>query len=129
MSRSRRRQSGESLVGGAVGLVLLSSLVSSNSEGVSKALSSLLGGLLILGITAASVWVGWRLWRRLRTPRARELSECFEAVHSMSGTQFEVFMAERFRALGHKAVILREQEIGASTSSWTAAANASPCSA
>ena len=101
MSKSRRRQSGGSLVGGAIGLMLLLSLVISNGEGFSKALSSLLGGLLILGITADGVWVAWRLWRRLRTPKARELSERFEAVRSMSGAQFEVFMADLFRALGH----------------------------
>ena len=106
MSKSRRRQSGGSLVGGAIGLMLLLSLVISNGEGFSKALSSLLGGLLILGITADGVWVAWRLWRRLRTPKARELSERFEALRSMSGTQFEVFMADLFGALGHTAVVL-----------------------
>ena len=35
----------------------------------------------------------------------------------MSGAQFEVFMADLFRALGHKAVVLGEQATRASTSS------------
>lgn len=106
MSNSRRRQSGGSLVGGAIGLVVLLGLVSPNRKGLTEALDSLLGGLLTLGITAAGVWVAWHLWRRLRTLKARELSKRFEAVRSMSGAQFEVFMADLFRALGHNAVVL-----------------------
>jgi hypothetical protein len=106
MSKSTRRQSGGSLVGGALGLVVLLSFLSSNSEGFSKALGALLGGALFLGTTAAAIWVAWRLWRRLGTPRARDLHKRFEAVRSMSGTQFEVFMADLFRALGHRAVVL-----------------------
>ena len=96
MSKSRR-QSGGSLVGGVIGLVVLLYLVSPNRDGVIEALDVLLGGLLLLGITAAGVWVAWHLWRRLRTPKARELSKRFEAVRSMSGAQFEVFMADLFR--------------------------------
>jgi hypothetical protein len=68
MSKSTRRQSGGSLVGGAIGLVVLLSFLSSNSEGFSKALGALLGGALFLGTTAAAIWVAWRLWRRLGTP-------------------------------------------------------------
>jgi len=48
MSKSRRKQSGGSLVGGVVGLVVLLGLVSSNGEGLTEALSAPLGGLLIL---------------------------------------------------------------------------------
>ena len=48
MSKSRRKQSGGSLVGGAVGLVVLLGLVSSDGDGFTEALSALLGGLLIL---------------------------------------------------------------------------------
>jgi hypothetical protein len=69
MSKSRRRQSGGSLVGGAVGIVVLIGLVSPNREELTEVLFALLGGLLILGITATAIWVAWRLWRRLRTPQ------------------------------------------------------------
>ena len=106
MSRTRRTESGGSLVGGAIGLAVLLSLVSSNGEGLTEALGALLGGLLLTGTIAAVVWVAWRLWRRLRTPTAREHSRRFEAIRSMSGAEFEVFMADLFRALGHKAVVL-----------------------
>jgi len=106
MSKSRRRQSGGSLVGGAVGLVVLLGLVSSNGKGLGVGLGALLGGFLLLGITAVGVWVAWRLWRRLRTPKARELSRRFETVRSISGAQFEVFRADLFKALGLKAVVL-----------------------
>jgi restriction system protein len=106
MSKSRRRQFGGSLVGGVVGLVVLLGLVSSTGEGFSQGFGVLFVGILLLGITAAAVWVAWRLWRRLRTPTARELSGRFEAVRSMSGAQFENFMANLFGALGHKAVVL-----------------------
>jgi hypothetical protein len=61
MSKSRRRQSGGSLVGGAVGLVVLLGLVSSTGEGFSQGFGVLLAGILLLGITAAAVWVAWRL--------------------------------------------------------------------
>jgi hypothetical protein len=53
MSNSRRRQSGGSLAGGVVGLVVLLGLLSPNREGLTEVLFTLLGGLLILGITAA----------------------------------------------------------------------------
>ena len=129
MSKSRRRQSGGSLVGGAIGLVVLLSFLSSNSEGFSKALGALLGGTLFLGITAAAIWVAWRLWRRIGTPRARDLHKRFEAVRSMSGTDSEVFMADLFRALGHKAVLMGGAGDQGVDIVVVAVANAWPCSA
>jgi len=69
-------------------------------------LDTLLGWLLAIGIVVTVVWMTWRLWRRLRTPTALGLSRRFDAVRSMSGAQFEVFVADLFRAMGHKAVVL-----------------------
>jgi restriction system protein len=86
--------------------VVLLGIVLSNGEGLGKGLGALLGGCLLLGTIAAAVWVAWRLWRRLRTPTARELSRRFAAVRSMNGAEFEVFMTDLFRAPGHKAVVL-----------------------
>src|SRR5215212_4205659 len=105
MPRSTKR-SGGSLIGGAMALVLLLGLASSNGEGSIAGLAALLGWLITIGIVFAIAWVAWRLWRRLRTPTAKELSRRFQAVRSMSGAEFEVFVADLFKALGHKAVVL-----------------------
>ena len=86
--------------------MVLLGILSPNGEGFSDALVPLLGGILLCGITAATVLAAWRLWRRLRTPKARELNRRFEVVRAMSGAQFEIFMADLFRAMGHKAVVL-----------------------
>jgi restriction system protein len=86
--------------------VLLLSLASSNGEGSIAGLAALLGWLLTIGIVLSIAWLAWYLWRRLRTPTAKELSRRFQAVRSMSGAEFEVFVADLFGALGHKAVVL-----------------------
>ena len=90
--------SGGSLIGGVIAIVLLLSLASSNGR--------LLGWLLTIGIVLSIAWLAWYLWRRLRTSTAKELSRRFQAVRSMSGAEFEVFVADLFGALGHKAVVL-----------------------
>jgi restriction system protein len=86
--------------------VVLLSFVLPNGEGLIEGLNATLGGLLLIGIVVAVGWVAWWLWRRLRTPTARELSRRFEAVRSMSGAQFELFVADLFRAMGHQALVL-----------------------
>ena len=116
MPRSTKR-SGGSLIGGVIALVLLLSLVSSNGEGSIAGLAALFGWLIAIGIVLSIAWLAWYLWRRLRTPTAKELSRRFQAVRSMSGAEFEVFVADLFGALGHKAVVLGEQETRASMSS------------
>jgi restriction system protein len=85
---------------------VLLSIVSPDGAGTIEGLNALLGGLLLVGMIVAIALVAWRLWRRLRTPTAWELSRRFGAVRSMSGGQFEVFVADLFRAMGHKAVVL-----------------------
>jgi restriction system protein len=64
-----------------------------------------LGVLVLVGIAVVVVW----LVRRLSGPKtqtARELARRFELVRAMSGTQFEAFVADLFRAMGHRATVL-----------------------
>jgi len=86
--------------------VVLSSLVWRDSLEPMESLKLLFGGLLLIGSVVAALLVVWHLWNRPTTPTARELALRFEAVRSMSGAQFEVFVADLFRALGHQAVVL-----------------------
>ncbi len=85
---------------------MLLSIVSHDSMGLVEGLKWLLGGLLLMGVVVAVALVPWYLWNRPSTPTAEELSLRFEAVRSMSGAQFEVFVADLFRAMGHRAVVL-----------------------
>ncbi|CAA9453527.1 MAG: hypothetical protein AVDCRST_MAG58-1088 [uncultured Rubrobacteraceae bacterium] len=101
-----RKQPDRILGGGAIGVVALLSIVSHDSMGLMEGLKWLLGGLLLIGVVVAVALVPWYLWNRLTTPTAEELSLRFEAVRSMSGAQFEVFVADLFRAMGHRAVVL-----------------------
>jgi restriction system protein len=61
--------------------------------------------LVLVGILAAAVWLV-RSVSGPKTPTARELARRFEMVRAMSGPQFEVFVAELFRAMGHGATML-----------------------
>ena len=103
------------LSGGTLAFVVLLGFVSNSTMELTESLKWLLGGLLLIGSIVAVALVAWHLWSRPTTPTARELSLRFEAVRSMSGAQFEVFTADVFRAMGHQAVVLGEQEIRAST--------------
>ncbi len=61
--------------------------------------------LVLLGAVVVIVW----LLRRLagpKTPTARELAARFAGVSAMSGAQFEIFVADLFRAMGHPATVL-----------------------
>ena len=86
--------------------MVLFGFVSSSTMELTESLKWLLGGLLLIGSLVAIASVAWYLGNRPTTPTARELTSRFEAVRSMSGAQFEVFMADLFRALGHRAVVL-----------------------
>jgi restriction system protein len=61
--------------------------------------------LILLGVVLVVVWL---LWRRSRpkTPTAQELTARFEAVSTMSGGQFEIFVADLFRAMGHQTTVM-----------------------
>jgi len=61
--------------------------------------------LVLAGTVATVVWLV-RGVSEPKTPTARELARRFEIVRAMSGPQFEVFVAELFRAMGHRATML-----------------------
>jgi HJR/Mrr/RecB family endonuclease len=60
---------------------------------------------VLAGIVAAAVWLERRV-SGPKTPTARELARRFEVVRAMSGPQFEVFVADLFRAMGHGVTML-----------------------
>lgn len=101
-----QRQPDWILGGGALAVAVLSALVWRDSVGLMEGLKWLFVGLLLIGSVVAVALVAWHLWSRPTTPTARELSLRFEAVRSMSGAQFEVFTADLFKAMGHRAVVL-----------------------
>jgi hypothetical protein len=77
----------------------------------------LLGAALLIGTIVAGVWVAWHLLNRPTTPTALELSRRFEAVRSMDGAQFEVFVADSSGQWDIGRWCVGEQGIRASTSS------------
>ena len=70
-----------------------------------EGLKELLAGLLLIGTVVAVAWAAWHLWNRPATPTAMQLTRRFEVVRRMDGAQFEVFVADLFRAMGHQAVV------------------------
>ncbi len=105
MAGSGRRLADVIFYGAVFAALLLLNLVARRGLGVTEGLKELLTGCLLIGAVATVAWVAWRLWSRPTTPTAREFSERFEAVRCMSGTQFELFVADLFRALGHQVVV------------------------
>ena len=87
-------------------MLVLLCFVSTSSMELTEGLKWLLGGLLVIGSIVGALLVAWYLGNRPKTPTARELALRLEAVRSMSGTQFEYFAADLFRALGHQAIVL-----------------------
>jgi restriction system protein len=61
--------------------------------------------LVLVGAVAAVVWLA-RSVSEPKTPTAQELARRFEIVRAMSGPQFEVFVADLFRAMGHRVTML-----------------------
>jgi restriction system protein len=61
--------------------------------------------LVLVGAVAAVIWLV-RSVSEPKTPTARELARRFEMVRTMSGPQFEYFVADLFRAMGHRATML-----------------------
>ena len=105
MAGPGRRLADAIFYGGVLAALVLLNFVARRGIGLSGGLKELCAGLLLIGTVATIAWVAWRLWSRPTTPTARELARRFEAVSSMSGTQFEVFVADLFRAMGHQVLM------------------------
>jgi Restriction endonuclease len=93
------------LYGGVSACLVLLVIVSRGDIGLIRGCEILLGGTLLIGTLAAVVWVVWHLWQTPTTSTALELSRRFESVRSMDGARFEVFVADLFRAMGHRVVL------------------------
>jgi HJR/Mrr/RecB family endonuclease len=91
---------------GGVGVFLaLLVFVSRGDVGLIRGCAILFGGTLLIGTLAAVVWVTRHLWQTPTTPTALELSLRFESVRFMDGARFEGFIADLFRAMGHRVVL------------------------
>jgi hypothetical protein len=73
------------LGGGALGVVVLSSLVWRDSLEPLESLKWLFGGLLLIGSVVVALLVAWHLRSGPTTPTARELALRFEAVTDLCG--------------------------------------------
>jgi restriction system protein len=98
--RSRDNGSCGALVAAAVVLAALGSGLSLTTTG-----DIWLALPVLAGLVAAVVWLA-RSVSGPKTPIARELASRFEVVRAMSGPQFENFVADLFRAMGHGATML-----------------------
>ena len=91
--------------GAGIAFLVLLIFVSRDEVGLMRGFEILLVGTLLIGTIAAVAWVAWHLWQRPTTPTALELCRRFEEVRFMDGAEFEVFVADIFRAMGHRAVV------------------------
>lgn len=105
MSGSGNRLPDAIFYGGVSACLVLLVFVSRGDVGLIRGCEILLGGTLLIGTLAAVVWVVRHLWQTPTTPTALELSRRFESVRSMDGARFEEFIADLFRAMGHRVVL------------------------
>src|SRR5215211_443233 len=91
---------------GVFALIVLLIYLRLENVGLIKQLKVLLAGFLLVGAVVAISYVVWHVRNMPTTPTAVELSRRFEEVRFMSGAQFEVFVADLFRAMGHQATVL-----------------------
>jgi hypothetical protein len=117
MTGSGRGQPDVIFQGAALAFLALSFGVWSDDVGLGRNLERLLGGGLLIFTIAVVVWVALYLRQKPTTPTVRELSRRFEEVRFMDGGQFEAFVADLFRAMGHRAELCGRRGIRASTSS------------
>jgi restriction system protein len=103
MSGLGRGQPDAIVQGAALAFLALSFVVWSDKVGLIRNLERLLGGGLLIFTIATIVWVALYLRQKPTTPTAQELSRRFEEVRFMDGGQFEAFVADLFRAMGHRA--------------------------
>ena len=62
--------------------------------------------LLLLGIAVVAVWLARRFSAGPKTPRARDLTARLEMAQAINGPRSEAFVADVFRAMGHRATML-----------------------
>jgi hypothetical protein len=105
MSGSTDRLPDAIFYGGVGVFLVLLVFVSRGDVGLARGCAILLGGTLLIGTLAAVVWVARHLWQTPTTPTALELSRRFESVRSMDGARFEAFVADLFRAMGHRVLL------------------------
>jgi hypothetical protein len=94
------------LSGAALAFVMLMVFASRDSVELAEGYRILLVGAVLIGGFVAAAFVALHLWNIPTTPTAVELSRRFEEVRFMSGTHFEVFVADLFEAMGHRVVVL-----------------------
>src|SRR5215218_5819817 len=105
MSGSGNRLPDVIFYGGVGACLVLLVFVSRGDVGLIRGCKLLLGGTLLIGTLAGLVWALRHLWQTPTTPTAMELSRRFESVRCMDGARFEVFVADLFRAMGHRVVL------------------------
>jgi hypothetical protein len=105
MSGSGNRLPDVIFYGGVGACLVLLVFVSRGDVGLMRGCKILLGGTLLIGTLAGLVWAVRHLWQTPTSPTAMELSRRFESVRCMDGARFEVFVADLFRAMGHRVVL------------------------
>jgi len=105
MSGPGNRLPDATFYGGVIACLVLLVLVSRGDVGLIRGGEILCGGTLLVGTLAAVVWVARHLWQTPTTPTALELSRRFESARSMDGASFEIFVADLFKAMGHRVVL------------------------
>ena len=98
--RPRDRGSCAGLAAAALVLAALASGFSLTTNGDIR-----LALLVLAAVAATAIWLV-RGVSGPKTPTARELAGRFEVVREMGGPQFEVFVADLFRAMGHRVTML-----------------------
>jgi hypothetical protein len=117
MTGSGRGQPDVIFQGAVLAFLALTFVVGSDDVGLVRNLERLLGGGFLILTVAVVVWVAFYLRQKPTAPTARELSRRFEEVRFMDEGQFEAFVADLFRAMGHRAELCGGRGIRASTSS------------
>src|SRR5919202_3654492 len=102
----RRRQPDGIYYGGVFALIVLLIYLRLENVVLIEQFKVLLAGFLLVGTVVAVYYVAWHVRNMPTTPTAVELSRRFEEVRYMNGAQFELFVADLFRAMGHQATVL-----------------------
>ena len=101
----RRRHARQSSKDSGGGLLILAIVV----FGLLSLAASYVGWpAVIVAVVVVAVLIGRYLIRKatLSTPKAQDLSLALQNVGAMSGSQFEVFVAQVLRALGYRTTVL-----------------------